>query len=56
MTLRDKVRSLEKHETGEIRRLQCARCGERVFETLEQLYRHQLVCLRAGVEKMDQKN
>ena len=55
MTRRETVRSLEQQETGEIRRLQCATGGQRVFGTLEQLSRHQVVCLRTGAEKADQK-
>jgi transcriptional regulator NrdR family protein len=44
--MRERVRSLEQKESAEIRRLQCATCGQRWFESLEQLQRHQLVCLR----------
>jgi hypothetical protein len=56
MTIRETVRSLEQQETGEIRRLQCAACGQRMFKTLEQLSRHQMVCRRTGIEKADEKN
>jgi hypothetical protein len=42
----EKVRNLEQHETGEIRRLRCADCGQQWFESWEQLRRHQLVCRR----------
>jgi hypothetical protein len=39
-----KVRSLEQQETGEIRRLRGADCGQQWFESWKQLRRHQLVC------------
>ena len=42
--------SLEQQETGEIRRLRCADCGQRWFESWEQLRRHQLVCRRNETE------
>lgn len=47
------VRSLEQQETGKIRRLRCAGCGEQWFEAGEQLYRHQLSCLPMKAEKAE---
>jgi hypothetical protein len=48
--MHEKVRSLEQQETGEIRRLRCADCGQQWFESWEQLRRHQLVCRRNETE------
>ena len=51
--MHEKVRSLEQQETGEIRRLRCADCGQQWFESLEQLHRHQLVCPDHEAEKAE---
>ena len=51
--MHEKVRSLEQQETGEIRRLRCADCGQQWFESWEQLRRHQLLCRRNETEKAE---
>lgn len=44
------VRNLEQCESGEIRRLECTRCGRRSFASREQLFRHELECIQHRAE------
>lgn len=44
-TMRERVRSLEQQESGEIRRLRCAECGARWFTSAQELDRHEVACV-----------
>jgi len=47
------VRNLERLETGEIRRLQCAACGRSSFASPEHLSRHELECDGGKRDRLD---
>ena len=47
------VRNLERLETGEIRRLQCAAGGRRPFASPGQLSRHELECAAGKRDRLD---
>jgi len=45
-SLQEPVRSLETQETGEMRRLRCVSCGRRFFQSFQDLYRHEMLCVK----------
>jgi hypothetical protein len=51
---RERVRSLEQQESGEMRRLLCPACGRSFFSSVEEFRRHQPACLDAQARRAAQ--
>ena len=54
-SLQEPVRSLETQETGEMRRLRCVTCGRRFFQSFQDLYRHEMLCVKTPPDQRASK-